>query len=51
MHFQTIFHAKEVLHMFLTLFVKNCFFCLFDLEIDFLILKVTLGHKKNKRNG
>ena len=26
-------------------------FCLFDLEIDFLNLKITLSHKKNKGNG
>ena len=34
--------------MFLALFVK---ICLFDLEIDFLTLKITLSHENNTRNG
>ena len=37
--------------MFLALFVKNGFFCLFDLEIDFLTLKMTLSYKNYKING
>ena len=35
--------------MFLALFVKNRLFACFDLEIDFLTLKMTLSHKKNTR--
>ena len=33
--------------MLLAVFVKNCIFCLFDLEIDFSTLKMTLSHKNN----
>ena len=45
-----MFNAIEVglLHMFLALFVKNGIFCLFDLQVDFLTLKMTLSHKKIK---
>ena len=37
--------------MFLVVFVKNGIFCLFDREIDFFTLKMTLGHRKIKING
>ena len=44
-------HGKEVLHMFLALFVKNDGFCLFDLEIDVLTFKMILSYKNNTKNG
>ena len=36
--------------MFLSLFVKKMYFCLFDLEIDILTSKMTLSHKNNTIN-
>ena len=36
--------------MFLALFVEKGIICLFNLEIDFLTLKMTLSHKNNLRN-
>ena len=37
--------------MFLALLVKNDIFRLLDLEIDLLILKMTLNNQNNFRNG
>ena len=37
--------------MLLALFVNNGIFCSFDLEIDFLTLKMTLSHTYNTRHG
>ena len=34
-HFQIKSHVKEVLHMFLSLFVKNCIFASFTLKLSF----------------
>ena len=37
--------------MFPALYVKKLYFCLFDLEIDFVTLKMTLSQKNNTRHG
>ena len=48
---QAKLHEKEVLHMFLALFVRICFFSSLNLEIDFLTLKMTFNHENSTRNG
>ena len=37
--------------MFLALFVKKMYFFLFDLEMDFLTLKMTFSHENITING
>ena len=44
-------HRKEVLHLFVVLYVTNPIFHSHDLEIEVLTLTMTINHQNNTRNG
>ena len=43
-------HRKEVLHLFVVLYVIDHIFRLLDFEIEVLTLKITFNHQNNTRN-
>ena len=51
MDFPDTIQEKRGITQFPSFICLKWYFCLFDLKIDFLTLKMTLGHKNNTRKG